>query len=42
MGGAIVTHMGNTEPFIFQVVILILVWATGFVRNPELLTKFKG
>ncbi|RMG77092.1 MAG: DoxX family protein, partial [Bacteroidetes bacterium] len=37
MGGAIVTHMSHGEPFIFQSVILILVWVTAFVRNPKLL-----
>jgi len=42
MGGAIVIHMSNGEPFIVQTVILILVWVTGFVRNPELLAKFKS
>ncbi|MBL7869947.1 MAG: DoxX family protein [Flavobacterium lindanitolerans] len=34
MGGAIVVHMSNAEPFIIQSVILVLVWITGFVRNP--------
>jgi len=34
MGGAIVTHMSNAEPFIVQSVILVLVWATAYVRNP--------
>lgn len=42
MGGAIVTHMSNGEPFIVQSFILILVWVTGFVRNPELLLKFNN
>ncbi len=42
MGGAIVTHMSNGESFIVQTVILILVWVTGFVRNPELLAKFRS
>ena len=42
MGGAIVTHMGNVESFIFQAVILILVWVTGFVRNPDLLANFRS
>ena len=42
MGGAIVIHMSNGEPFIVQTVILILVWVTGFVRNPELLAKFRS
>ena len=42
MGGAIVTHMSNGEPFIAQSVILVLVWAAAFVRNPELLAKFNS
>ncbi len=42
MGGAIVIHMSNGEPFIVQTVILILVWVTGFIRNPELLAKFRN
>ena len=40
LGGAIVVHMGHGEPFIFQSIVLILIWVTAFVRNPELLTKF--
>lgn len=39
MGGAIVIHMSNDEPFIIQSTILILVWVTGFIRNPLLLSK---
>ncbi len=42
LGGAIVVHMGHGEPFMVQSVILILVWAAAFVRNPELLAKFKN
>jgi len=42
MGGAIVTHMSHGEPFIVQSVILVLVWITAFIRNPELLPKFKS
>ena len=41
MGGAIVIHMSHGEPFIFQSAVLILIWVTTFVRNPELLSKFK-
>lgn len=40
MGGAIVTHMSNGEPFIFQAVILILVWVGNYLRNPEMLSSF--
>ncbi len=41
LGGAIVTHMSHGEPFIIQSIILILIWVTALVRNPELLSKFK-
>tara|TARA_R110002167_G_scaffold70337_2_gene198187 strand:- start:6501 stop:6866 length:366 start_codon:yes stop_codon:yes gene_type:complete len=41
LGGAIVIHMSHGETFIFQSVILILIWVTAFVRNPVLLSKFK-
>ena len=41
IGGAIVVHMSNGEPFMFQSIVLILIWVTAFVRNPELLSKFK-
>ncbi|MDN5202299.1 hypothetical protein QQ008_13015 [Fulvivirgaceae bacterium BMA10] len=34
MGGAIVIHMSHGEPFIAQSVILIMVWASGIIRNP--------
>jgi len=42
MGGAIVTHMSHGESFIIQSFILVLVWAAAFIRNPELLVKFKS
>lgn len=42
MGGAIVVHMGHGEPFMVQSIILILVWITAFVRNPQLLANFKS
>jgi integral membrane sensor domain MASE1 len=41
MGGAIVVHMSHYESFMVQSILLILVWAVAFVRNPELLAKFK-
>jgi hypothetical protein len=41
LGGAIVIHMSHAESFVFQSVILILIWLTAFVRNPELLSKIK-
>ncbi len=42
MGGALVVHMSHGEPFIIQSVLLILIWVTAFVRNIELLSKFKS
>ncbi len=39
MGGAIAIHMSHGEPFIIQSAILVLVWVTGFIRNPLLLSK---
>lgn len=41
MGGAIVTHMQHGEPYLFQSVILVLIWVTGFLRHPELLQSFR-
>lgn len=35
LGGAIMAHMGHAEPFVVPAVLLILVWATGLVRNPS-------
>jgi len=40
MGGAIVTHMANGEPYIVQSGILILVWAGYYLRFPEMLISF--
>jgi len=39
-GGAIVTHMSNGESFVFQSIVLILVWVTAWVRNPATLSSF--
>jgi len=40
MGGAIVTHMSNGEAYVFQSVVLVLVWIGQFLRFPELLISF--
>lgn len=40
MGGAIVTHLCHGEPFVFQAVILVLVWVGNYLRNPEMLASF--
>lgn len=37
MGGAIIIHMTGGMSIIMPSVILILVWITGYIRNPELL-----
>jgi len=36
MGGAIVAHMISGASIIMPSVILVLVWITGFIRNPEM------
>lgn len=41
MGGAICMHMAHGEPYIFQSVVLILVWVGQFLRYPELLVSFR-
>ncbi len=40
MGGAIVTHMANGEPYIVQSIILILIWLGYYLRYPEMLISF--
>lgn len=40
IGGAIATHMEHGEMFIFQAVILLLVWIANWLRNPEMLSSF--
>ena len=40
MGGAIVTHMSNAEPYIAQSIILILIWLGYYLRYPEMLISF--
>ncbi|MDD3322391.1 MAG: DoxX family protein [Paludibacter sp.] len=37
MGGAIIIHMTEGMSIMIPSVVLILVWITGFLRNPELL-----
>ena len=41
MGGAIVTHMQNAEPYYSQAVTLVLIWIAGYLRHPELLQSFR-
>ena len=40
MGGAIIIHMTGGLSIVMPSMVLILVWAVGFIRNPELLAKF--
>lgn len=40
MGGAIATHMEHGDSFIFQAVILIILWVANWLRNPEMLGSF--
>jgi hypothetical protein len=36
MGGAIIIHMTGGRSILFPAVVLLLVWAVAFLRNPEL------
>ena len=42
MGGAIVTHMSHSEPYVFQSIILIVIWFGYWLRYPEMLVSFAG
>ena len=42
LGGAIVTHMQNGEPYLIPAVLLVLVWVAGYLRHAELLQSFRG
>lgn len=35
MSGAITLHMTHGEPFILLAAFLMLIWITGFIKNPE-------
>jgi hypothetical protein len=39
LGGAIIIHMTGGLSIVMPVVVLILVWVVGFIRNPELLKR---
>jgi hypothetical protein len=41
MGGAIVTHMQNDEPYYTQAIFLLVVWIAAYLRHPELLQSFR-
>ena len=42
LGGAIVTHMQNDEPFVGAAVFLVVVWIAAVLRAPELLWRLRG
>ena len=41
MGGAIVTHMQNDEPYYTQAIFLLVIWIAGYLRHPQLLQSFR-
>ena len=41
MGGAIVTHMQNDEPFITQSITLVVIWIVAYLRDPAVLSSFR-
>jgi hypothetical protein len=40
LGVLLFTHLCHGEPFVFQAVILVLVWVGNYLRNPEMLASF--
>jgi hypothetical protein len=41
-GGAICIHMAHDEPYLFQVVVLVLTWVGAYLRNPGTPSSFSG
>jgi hypothetical protein len=41
-GGAICIHMAHGESYLFQVVMLILLWTGAYLRNPATLYSLSG
>jgi hypothetical protein len=41
-GGAICIHMAHGDPYLFQVVLLLLSWAGAYLRKPTTLRSFSG
>jgi hypothetical protein len=41
-GGAICIHMAHSEPYLFQVVMLVLLWVGAYLRNPATLSNFSA
>jgi hypothetical protein len=42
LGGAIVTHMEHGENFVFQSVLLAIVWITQWLRDPNMFNTFRA
>lgn len=40
-GGAIATHMEHGEMFMPQAIILVIIWITAWIRNPETMNSFR-
>jgi hypothetical protein len=38
-GGAICIHMAHGEPYLFQAVLLVLLWSGAYLRNPATLNR---
>jgi hypothetical protein len=41
-GGAICIHMAHHEPYVFQAVMLVLLWVGAYLRYPATLGSFSG
>jgi hypothetical protein len=41
-GGVICIHMAHGEPYLFQAVMLVLLWVGAYLRNPATLSSFSG
>ena len=41
-GGAICTHMAHNEPYLFQAVMLVLLWAGAYLRSPVTFLGLSG
>lgn len=41
MGGAIATHMEHGDMFIPQTIILVVIWITAWVRDPDTFISFR-
>jgi hypothetical protein len=41
-GGAICIHLAHGEPYLFQAVMLVLLWTGAYLRNPATHSSFSG